>query len=114
LSSTAALFLGMLSGTSRDGADVVLVRFDREAPKLLASLCVSYPEPLAKDLQALIERRARPSDADLVRLDRELAEFFALAAWGLLQKAAVKTSEVSALGSHGQTDHWVDADPLGL
>ncbi len=93
----------MLSGTSRDGADIVLVRFDREAPKLLASLCVSYPEPLAKDLQVLIEQRARPANADLVRLDRELAEFFALAAWGLLQKAGVKAVEISALGSHGQT-----------
>jgi len=103
LISSSALFLGMLSGTSRDGADIVLVRFDRESPRLLASLCVSYPEALAKDLQVLIERLARPEDADLVRLDRELAEFFALSAWGLLQKAGVKASEISALGSHGQT-----------
>lgn len=103
MSSTAALFLGMQSGTSRDGADVVLVRFDRAAPKLLASLCVSYPERLAKDLQVIIEQRARPSEADLNHLDRKLAEFFALAAWGLLHKAGVKATEISALGSHGQT-----------
>jgi len=95
--------MGMLSGTSRDGADIVLVRFEQEAPKLLASLCVSYPPALAKQLKELIERRVRPDDAELKRLDRELAEFFALAAWGLLDKSAVKATEVAALGSHGQT-----------
>ncbi len=103
MSSTAALFIGMLSGTSRDGADAVLVRFDKEQPKLLASLCVSYSAPLAKDLKDLIDRRARPDHASLQRLDRELAEFFALAAWGLLEKAAVRAEEISAVGSHGQT-----------
>ncbi len=95
--------MGMLSGTSRDGADIVLVRFDQKTPKLLASLCVSYPSSLAKDLKDLIEQRKRPEDADLVRLDAQLAEFFALAAWGLLEKSAVKATEITALGSHGQT-----------
>lgn len=103
MSSTASLYLGMLSGTSRDGADVVLVRFDQGAPKLLSSYCVSYPAALAKDLKDLIERRQRPDDADIERLDRELADFFALAAWGLLERAGVKPNEITALGSHGQT-----------
>lgn len=103
MSSTAALFIGMLSGTSRDGADAVLVRFDNDSPKLLASLCVSYPPPLAKDLKVLIDRRIRPDDETMQRLDQELAEFFALAAWGLLEKAGVKADEITAVGSHGQT-----------
>jgi anhydro-N-acetylmuramic acid kinase len=93
----------MLSGTSRDGADVVLVRFDQDVPKLLASLCVSYPPELAAALKLLIERRQRPDDAEIQQLNRDLAEFFALAAWGLLERAGVKANEVSALGSHGQT-----------
>jgi anhydro-N-acetylmuramic acid kinase len=95
--------MGMLSGTSRDGADVVLVRFDQGGPKLLSSLCVSYPAQLAQDLKQVIDRRQRPTDAEIQRLDTELADFFALAAWGLLDRAGVKADEVTALGSHGQT-----------
>jgi anhydro-N-acetylmuramic acid kinase len=97
------LFLGMLSGTSRDGADVVLVRFRKDVPELLASLCVRYPEKLAKDLRKMIELRQRPDDAEMARLDQDLAEFFALSAWGLLDKANVEAKDVTALGSHGQT-----------
>jgi anhydro-N-acetylmuramic acid kinase len=103
MSSVAELFIGMLSGTSRDGADVVLVRFDNSYPKLLASLCVSYPQPLAKALEDMIDQRSRPDEATMQRLDQELAEFFALAAWGLLEKAGVKAEEITAVGSHGQT-----------
>lgn len=103
MSSRAELFIGILSGTSRDGADAVLVRFENNAPKLLSSTCVSYPPDLAQDLRQLIERRLRPDEASLKRLDRELAEFFALAAWSLLDQSGVKAEEITALGSHGQT-----------
>lgn len=103
MSSVAELFIGMLSGTSRDGADAVLVRFENQTPKLLTSVCVSYPPALAEDLKRMIERRLRPADAELQRLDRELAEFFALVAWGLLDKSGVAANEITALGSHGQT-----------
>jgi len=93
----------MLSGTSRDGADIVLVQFTRDKPELLASLCVSYPENLAKDLKEMVDLRQRPDDVEMARLDQELAEFFALSAWGLLDKAGVDPKDISALGSHGQT-----------
>jgi anhydro-N-acetylmuramic acid kinase len=103
LNPDTELFLGMLSGTSRDGADVVLVRFRKDVPELLASLCVSYPQGLAKNLKEMIDQRQRPDDAEMARLDQELAEFFALSAWGLLDKADVEAKDVTALGSHGQT-----------
>jgi anhydro-N-acetylmuramic acid kinase len=51
----------------------------------------------------MIERRRRPADEELADVDRELSEFFAMAAWGLLEVAGVEASEVRALGSHGQT-----------
>ncbi|HET6563781.1 MAG TPA: anhydro-N-acetylmuramic acid kinase, partial [Xanthomonadales bacterium] len=103
MSSSNELFIGMLSGTSRDGADAVLVRFENRVPKLLTSMCVGYPPALASDLKQLIEQGLRPDDATLQRLDRDLAEFFALVAWGLLDKTGVAASEIQALGSHGQT-----------
>jgi anhydro-N-acetylmuramic acid kinase len=97
------LYLGMLSGTSRDGVDAVLVRFAEQQPKLLASLCVAYPAELEQELRRMIERRQRPDDDELAWADQELADFFALAAWALLDRAGVQTREVAAIGSHGQT-----------
>lgn len=93
----------MLSGTSRDGADTVLVRFRDDRPELLATQCVAYPSGLAGMLRRMIERRSRPNEEEMAISNRELAEFFALAAWGLLDRAGVAASSVRAIGSHGQT-----------
>ncbi len=96
-------YLGMLSGTSRDGVDTVLVRFGAEQPELVASLCVTYPAELAGMLRHMIDRRRRPDNAELESADRELAEFFALSVWALLDRAGVQARDVTAIGSHGQT-----------
>ena len=74
MSSEPRLFVGMLSGTSRDGADIVLVQFEDDALQLVSSLCVSYPPPLAAKLKAMIDRRRRPDETEMARLDQELAE----------------------------------------
>lgn len=97
------LYIGMLSGTSRDGVDTVLVRFGPEKPEVLESLCVAYPPELAQSLRQLIERRHRPANDEMQSTDRELAEFFSLVAWDLLNRAGVSPGEVTAIGSHGQT-----------
>jgi len=93
----------MLSGTSRDGVDAVLVEFDGQQPRVIASLCVAYPAALAVRLRHMIERHLRPGDDEMQLADQELAEFFALSAWSLLDDAGVKAKDVTALGSHGQT-----------
>jgi anhydro-N-acetylmuramic acid kinase len=103
MDDSSALYLGMLSGTSRDGADTVLVRFDRDPPELVACQCVAYPAELAGMLRRMIERRSRPDDEEMAIADRALAEFFALAAWGLLDRAGLEARDVTAIGSHGQT-----------
>lgn len=97
------MFIGMLSGTSRDGADAVLVEFDGHQPRVMSSQCVAYPAALADRLRHMIERHLRPGDDEMQLADQELAEFFALSAWGLLDAAGVKAKDVTAIGSHGQT-----------
>jgi len=103
MSHKPRLFLGMQSGTSRDGADVVLVRFREARAQVVASLCVVYPPELAQMLYRMIHRRRRPDDDELALADRELAEFFALSAWAVLDRAGIEAGEVAAIGSHGQT-----------
>ena len=97
------LYIGMLSGTSRDGADAVIVRFADDRPEMIAAQCITYPPELAESLRRMIDRRQRPADEELAEVDGELSEFFALAAWGLLEGAGLPASAVTALGSHGQT-----------
>ena len=103
MTSGGELFIGMLSGTSRDGVDAVLVRFGDKGTERLSSLCVTYPPDLAEMLRRMIHRRRRPDDNELSLADQQLAEFFALSAWALLDQAGVSAKSVMAIGSHGQT-----------
>ncbi len=97
------LFLGMLSGTSRDGVDAVLVHFDEEKTECVASLCVAYPPDLAELLRHMIQRRQRPDEDEMAMADEQLAQFFALSAWALLDQSRIPANVVAAIGSHGQT-----------
>jgi len=112
MSSKREVFIGMLSGTSRDGADAVLVRFGEKGAECLSSLCVTYPPDLAEMLRRMIHRRRRPDEDELSLADRQLAEFFALSTWALLDQAGISSKSVAAIGSHGQTVwHHPQGDP---
>lgn len=93
----------MISGTSRDGADIGLVRFDDDQPALERSLCLPYPEHLATTLRKLIGPAQRPADSDLAQLHDELGRFFAESANRLLAEAGLERGDITAIGSHGQT-----------
>ena len=99
----SSLFIGMISGTSRDGVDVVLVSFDSDRPSLHSSLCLSYPPDLAEILKNMVETGQRPAAGELLEVDDRLAAFFGEAALTLLSEAGIGASSVTAIGSHGQT-----------
>lgn len=101
--SEGNLYIGMISGTSRDGVDAALVDFAEKRPDLRAALCLPYPEGLAARLEALSASGRRPGDDTLRELDADLARHFADAALELLGKAGCETAVVRAIGSHGQT-----------
>lgn len=103
------LFIGMISGTSRDGADVALVRFTDDWPEVLEADCVPYPPDIATGLQELVAARRRPTPEERIALDQPLANHFSRAAIFLLEKAGVNPEEVTAIGSHGQTV-WHDPE----
>jgi anhydro-N-acetylmuramic acid kinase len=95
------LFIGVLSGTSVDAVDAVLVRFNRE-PELLATHTLPYPAELRAELLAL----ATPGDNEIDRLgsaDVRVGRHFAQAVNELLARHPAARAHVVAVGSHGQT-----------
>ena len=102
-----ALYLGLISGTSADGIDAALVRFDNDDPysrcELVRGKTYAWDESLRARLVELGQGGDLASLDELGTLDVRIAEAFADAALSLLREADVAASEVRTLGSHGQT-----------
>jgi anhydro-N-acetylmuramic acid kinase len=104
------LYIGLISGTSVDGVDSVLVNFQQDTPELIASHSHPIEDPLRKSVLALcLGENIQLSNYGQTHI--ELGKVFADAANALLNKAGVEPSAVTAIGSHGQTVwHEPDAD----
>ena len=97
------IFVGMISGTSRDGVDAALVAFPDGVPQVRTALCRPYPAALAERLDEVLAAGRRPAAAAREELDRALAAHFADTALDVLREAGVTADGISAIGSHGQT-----------
>ena len=114
--SASALYLGLMSGTSADGIDAALVRFEGEGRALRCQLVhgrtFAWDEATRTRLVALGQGADTVSLDALGALDATVALAFADAALALLQDAGVPRGRVRAIGSHGQTiRHRPQADP---
>jgi len=95
----------MMSGTSADGIDVAIVRFDGSAgakPELVEFLEFPMPEKLDEPILRLAESGLNEVDR-MGELDRALAIAYADAARTALQSTGLKQSDIAAIGCHGQT-----------
>lgn len=109
--STSDLFIGLMSGTSVDAIDAVLVRIDAGRVELLHQASGSIPGALRESILHIA--RAEQDALDRVaRADRELARAFARTVLDLLADSAFGAADIAAIGSHGQTvRHRPHADP---
>ncbi len=98
--------IGLISGTSSDGIDVALVEISRHGSliRLIDFDIYPYPKILQQKLITLASGNPQ-SVADLCHLNFYLGERFADAAIQIAKKADIPLSEISLIGSHGQTVH---------
>ncbi|MEO5625758.1 MAG: anhydro-N-acetylmuramic acid kinase [Dokdonella sp.] len=97
-----ALWLGLISGTSADGIDAALVRFEPHL-EVVGSHTFPYPTALRERVIALARSSASIALEDYGRLDVEIGECFAKAALSVLRHCGIRATSVAAIGSHGQT-----------
>jgi anhydro-N-acetylmuramic acid kinase len=96
------LFVGLISGTSADGIDAALVRFEPRA-QVLAALTHPYPADLRAEIIALSRGDAAVALDHIAALDVRIGIAFADAARALLAVAGTAPDSITAIGSHGQT-----------
>ena len=92
-----------MSGTSLDGVDAALTEFSPQSNcQVLETFSVPFNDALRKELLDLhqsglneLERTALASNT--------LAKIYAEAVHGLIKKAGISSSQVEAIGCHGQT-----------
>jgi anhydro-N-acetylmuramic acid kinase len=97
-----AYFIGVMSGTSADGIDAVLIATGDGQSTLTLGHHRGMPQALRDEILSF----RHPGDNELDRLavlDRQLADEYAAAILALLKEANVSASEITAIGSHGQT-----------
>lgn len=102
------LFIGLMSGTSVDAVDAVLMDFSESDARLVAHFSQEIDPQLKSEINRVIAAGAWPQDT--AALDSQLVASSVQAIQGLLEKAAVRAGLVEAVGSHGQT---VFHDPQG-
>jgi len=94
-------YIGIMSGTSLDGVDVVLCEIDSKTCTLISSLEYPMPLELKFDILTMIESK---TTLELVgQIDHRLGLLFTQAVGALLIRENIDASSIKAIGSHGQT-----------
>ena len=108
------LYIGLMSGTSLDGIDVGLVEFDGDQIQLLAFEYQPFSRSMIKDIQNLSQPESPVLLNQYGSVDTQLGSLFAQVSNNLLEKANISSSDIAAIGSHGQTIYHAPGIPTAF
>ena len=95
-------YIGIMSGTSMDGVDAVLARFDDPGVTVMASVTLPFDDDLRAESLALNQ----PGDNELGRaalVANQIADLYAATVAQLLRESGLAPTAIRAIGAHGQT-----------
>lgn len=95
-------FIGLMSGTSLDGVDAVLMDFSENADRVVGNAFIPYDDRLRTQLLALHQPHTGELHNAAV-LGNQLARMYAQAVDELLRKTKLVRQDIVAIGCHGQT-----------
>ena len=96
------LFIGLMSGTSLDGVDGVLIDFSEGQIRILAHQHAPFDAPLRTQLLAL--NQSGPDELHRSALSANaLSRLYAQVVQSLLTEGGIQATQVRAIGAHGQT-----------
>ncbi len=104
-------YIGLMSGTSADGVDAVVVAIADRSFDLVSTTRIPY----STDIRERIETLLAPGSGELARygeLDVALGRLFADAANAARAASGLAPSQIRAVGSHGQTLRHHPGGPL--
>ncbi|AUV00988.1 anhydro-N-acetylmuramic acid kinase [Phytobacter ursingii] len=95
-------YIGVMSGTSLDGVDVVLAAIDDKMVAQQASLTWPMPIPLKEAILSICQGQPLTL-SQLGQLDTRLGKLFADAVLALMEREHLSAKDIVAIGCHGQT-----------
>lgn len=113
-SMTELRVVGLMSGTSADGIDLIVCDINGAPPRLTIRTCYATVYSYDADFQKRIHAACLPESSEvdeLCRLNAALGERFTQAVIRALDDANIPRDSIDLIGSHGQTLwHQVEAD----
>lgn len=110
------LVVGLMSGTSLDGIDAVLIRIRGTGAATKFEQVAYLEHPFPRQVRTLLLRNSVPETSrvdDLTRLNMVLAHLYADAVRAVARKGKTALTSISLIGCHGQTVHHLP-DPVRI